>query len=141
MSDNNGSGINAFFLGMIVGGVLGVLLAPEKGEETRKKVKENWREWSKRALEMAEELREEGAPRIEGAMETLRPMVNEAASVVEPIAEGARERIEPYAEQVHDTAERSIPVIKRELDEVANRARDELEKRSRHLRPRFFSGV
>jgi gas vesicle protein len=141
MSDNGGSNTNAFLLGIVVGGVLGVLFAPENGEETRKKVKDNWREWSRKALEVAEGLREEGAPRIEEAMETLRPMVDKAASAVGPAVEGARGRIEPYAEQVRETAERSIPVVKQELDEAADRARAELERRSRRSRPRFFSGV
>lgn len=33
--DNSGESILAFLLGGIVGGVLGVLLAPQRGEETR----------------------------------------------------------------------------------------------------------
>ena len=49
--ENTGKIIAAFLAGAAAGASLGLLLAPDKGDETRKKVKETLDEWSEKAAE------------------------------------------------------------------------------------------
>lgn len=139
MSDHyHGSNTNAFLLGLIVGGVLGILFAPDKGEETRKKVRKNYKEWSKQALEMAEELGEEVKPRVEEAVETIsRSGIAEDVEqtrTIQPIVQEAGEIIEPRLEEAQET-------VKEGFDEVVQRARAELKRRIQRPRPQQFKGV
>jgi len=49
-NNNSGDGLAAFILGGVVGGVLGLLLAPRKGEETRELLTD-WLEESRQKTE------------------------------------------------------------------------------------------
>lgn len=49
--ENTGKIIAAFLAGAAAGAGLGLLLAPDKGDETRKKVKEALDEWNDKASE------------------------------------------------------------------------------------------
>ena len=49
--DNAGKVIAGFLAGAAAGASLGLILAPEKGEMTRKKIKEAMDEWSEKASE------------------------------------------------------------------------------------------
>jgi gas vesicle protein len=142
MSDGRGSNINAFLLGTIVGGVLGVLFAPDKGEETRKKIKENYKDWARKALEMAEDLGEGVEPYVEKAAEVVEPVVANVKRVVDqpkPLAEEiGREGEESVAAP---SVEGNLPTAKEELERVSDQARVELKKRDQKSRPRFFKGI
>jgi len=144
MSDNSGSTINAFLLGLIAGGVLGVLFAPDKGEETRQKLKKNYKEWYKKALEVAEELQvAEGEPRQ--GREEVEPKVEQAAQMITPIGQEvtaeAREITQPYLEKAQEAVGEGLTSAKQELDRAVSQARVELKKRVQRSRPRFFKGV
>jgi len=147
MSDNHGSNINAFLFGVMVGGLLGVLFAPDEGKETRRKLKENWREWSRRALELAEGLQEEVGQGVEQAVGTLEPIVHEVQSqqAVQPSSEpsegGPLHSEGVYGKEVRGEVGRSLPEAKEGLDQAVRRARAELRKRVRRPRPQFFRGV
>lgn len=49
---------NSFALGLIIGGILGILYAPAKGEETRKVLKKLLEEWAKKGEGLSGELGE-----------------------------------------------------------------------------------
>ena len=68
--ENSGEGVVAFLLGGLIGGALGLLLAPRKGEETRKAlldwVEEN-RERTERFLDEERHVIEEGKEKLSAA--------------------------------------------------------------------------
>lgn len=53
--ESTGKIIAAFLAGAAAGASLGLLLAPDKGEDTRKKVKETLDEWSEKASQQYDE--------------------------------------------------------------------------------------
>ena len=77
----------AFAFGALAGGVAALLLAPEKGEVTRKRLKEGARELMERGETFAGEIR--GA--AEGAIKTATGTVRRQAEAVRgALAEGTR---------------------------------------------------
>ncbi|MCF6192515.1 MAG: YtxH domain-containing protein [Candidatus Hydrothermae bacterium] len=60
-TSQKGGGFGSFVLGLLVGGLMGLLLAPEPGEEARKKLKDR----GERALEEIRRLQEEILRRLE----------------------------------------------------------------------------
>ncbi len=60
-ASEKGGGFGSFLLGLLVGGLLGVILAPEPGEETRKRLVSR----GERALEEIRRLQEEILRRLE----------------------------------------------------------------------------
>jgi len=102
MSDSSGSNINAFLIGLIIGGALGVFFAPDKGEETRRKFKENYKEWSKKALEEAEEL-QEAHDRAVRSLEDVQTAYGEQKACVERLREGLNRK-----QKVLAAAERTV---------------------------------
>jgi len=151
MSDNRGSNINAFLLGMIVGGVLGVLFAPGKGEETRRKLKENWREWSKKMLEVAEGFGEEFPeklkeiePHIEPVTETVQPLrqlADEIKPVIGNLTEEAEGWVQPVIESAQEIAGEKFPEVGNTLGQVVDQAQAGFKKQGRRIAPRFFKGI
>ena len=111
MADNgNGS---SFALGFLVGGILGtvvgILIAPKPGVETRAELAERSEVWRLRAEEMAATVRERMGPAVEGVRERVTPAV-----------EVVRERVGPVVEQVSARVGRSSgPVISPDGDEAA----------------------
>jgi gas vesicle protein len=69
----------AFLAGAVAGGVTALLLAPEKGPETRKKLRKR-----------AGDLFEKGEGYLEAAMEGFREHIDES---VAPVAEAIREKM------------------------------------------------
>lgn len=55
--ENTGKVIAAFLAGAAAGASLGLLLAPDKGDDTRKKVKDALDEWTEKAGEQYQKYR------------------------------------------------------------------------------------
>ena len=96
MADNNSS----FVLGLVIGGVLGtvvgIMIAPKSGSETRAELIERSEAWRLRAEEMAATVRDQMGPAVEGVRERVTPAV-----------EAMRERVNPVVEQVSSRVGRS----------------------------------
>ena len=84
------SNVGPFLLGMLCGAVLGILLAPEKGEVTRKKLK------SKTA-----ELKDKLEPSLENIREKVTPVVEELSQRAEPVLAGFR-KLEQFEDDVKE---------------------------------------
>lgn len=83
----------AFALGAVVGGVAALLLAPEKGEVTRKRLKDGATELAKRGETLVGEIRGATAEAIKAAADTAR---RQTEAVKGAVAEGAK----TYREQL-----------------------------------------
>lgn len=96
MADNNSS----FVLGLMVGGVLGtivgIMIAPKPGSETRAELIERSDAWRLRAEEMAAMVRDQ-----------MGPAVDEVRERVTPAVEAMRERVSPVVDQVSSRVGRS----------------------------------
>ncbi|HWQ02867.1 MAG TPA: YtxH domain-containing protein [Candidatus Nitrosotenuis sp.] len=69
MSDNSGSKISYFLVGLGVGALLGILFAPKSGEETREYLREKAEEGREYAQRKAKELRERAEEMVERGKE------------------------------------------------------------------------
>ena len=107
MADNNSS----FVLGLVVGGVLGtvvgIMIAPKSGSETRAELIERSEAWRLRAEEMAATVRDQMGPTVQGVRERMGPAVEGVRERVTPAVEAMRERVNPVVEQVSARVGRS----------------------------------
>ena len=83
----------AFALGVVAGSVVALLFAPEKGEVTRKRLKDGATQLAKRGETLAGGIREATAGAMKAAADTAR---KQAEAVRGAVAEGAK----TYREQL-----------------------------------------
>ena len=100
--DGGWSFVSGFFLGAIIGGVAGILLAPKAGSETRAELREQSETWRARAEELAAKAREQLGPTMEGIRERVGPTVEGVRERVGPAVETVRERVGPAVETVRE---------------------------------------
>ena len=82
MSDNVGSKVSFFLVGLGIGALVGILFAPKSGEETREYLSQKADEGREYAQRKARELRERAEDIIERGKETaVRQKENLAAAV------------------------------------------------------------
>ena len=74
MSEKNHSSLWPFLLGFLTGALLGVLFAPAKGEESRKKLKKKAQEAKEKYGSMASEIKEKVEPVMEEISEIGKPI-------------------------------------------------------------------
>ena len=105
-------------MGGILGAVIGILIAPKAGAETRSELAERSDLWRARAEEMAATLRERVGPAVESARGKVAPAV-----------EGVRERVAPVVEQVSSRMGRTRD-IGEVLDDGASFAEDGADEKA-----------
>lgn len=120
-NDNGGSFITGFLMGGIVGAVIGLLLAPKPGSQTRADLMDQSETWRIRAEEIAARVRESVAPVIEGMRESGTPG-----------AEGDRGHIGQRMDTGYEAADlvaghRTAAVSQRSANEPAGDGRMETE--------------
>lgn len=89
MSGNNTKLIGALLLGAAVGVAIGVLLAPDKGAETRKKIAED-----------AEDLKHEAEEEVQEVINAIKKKVSEMEATLSKGFDKAKEMVEEKAHQV-----------------------------------------
>ena len=84
MADNDSghSFVSGFLLGGIVGAVVGILLAPKTGSETRASLLEQSETLRTRAEELAARVREQVGPTVETVRERVSPVAERVAARV-----------------------------------------------------------
>ena len=89
-SDSGGSFVAGFLMGGIVGTVVGILLAPKPGSETRADLLEQSELLRARAEELAARVRERVGPAMEGVRERVGPAVDGVRGVLRLLRPRAR---------------------------------------------------
>jgi gas vesicle protein len=82
MSNNTSKILTALAAGIAIGGVLGILFAPDKGEHTRKKIADNGKKLSDSLMETVKE----GKNKLSGLRNNLREKADSLADSVEEFA-------------------------------------------------------
>lgn len=141
--NKNSSFSKGFFWGAVIGGILGVLFAPEKGEDTRKKIKETAKDYEDKGKEALEKAGQE--------LEKARIKYEEAAKKIEPVIEKAKEKIEevkvksePYVEIAKEKATQVKEFIQENKDPVADTLEDlanEILDEGKIVKKRYFKGT
>lgn len=83
MSDNVGSKVSFFLVGLGIGALIGILFAPKSGEETRDYLSSKAEEGRDYAQKKARELRERAEDLIERSKEILAKQKDAISSAVE----------------------------------------------------------
>ena len=91
MSDNVGSKISFFIVGLGVGALIGILFAPKSGEETREYLSGKAEEGKEYAQKKARELRERAEDLIERSKEIMSRQKDAVASAVGSAVEAGKE--------------------------------------------------
>jgi gas vesicle protein len=80
MSDKNGNGIMALLAGAAIGAAIGVLFAPDKGSETRKKMKDGFDDLKDQAKSKWGSLEEETKEKFSETKDNLKETVEDFLS-------------------------------------------------------------
>ncbi len=83
MSDNAGSKISYFLVGMGIGALIGILFAPKSGEETREYLSQKAEEGKEYAQKKARELRERADEVIERGKQVAGRQKDQISAAVE----------------------------------------------------------
>ena len=105
MSSNKLYFVGGLFLGTIIGGTLGVLLAPDAGEQTRKKLAEGTEEALGNAYDQAVEYGENLKEQFQDMQEQFTERVNEY-----------KNQIESKIQEIQDEVEQDIADLNEELE-------------------------
>ena len=140
---NPGSFFKGLLWGTAIGTVLGVLFAPDKGEETRKKVKKTAKVYEEKGRETIEKAKiefEEAKKKYENMRLAAEPYIEEAKEKYEEFKTNA----EPYVEEAKD----KYSVFKKEAEkgkgtvvETLENLSDDVEDTAKKIKKKYFRGV
>jgi len=83
MAENIGSKVSYFLVGLGIGSLIGILLAPKSGEETREYLSQKAKEGNEYAQKKARELRERAEDLVERGKEMLTQKKEQIESAVD----------------------------------------------------------
>ena len=113
------------FLGAAVGGLLGILFAPEEGTKTREKLKRRLEEDSVKGRELAREVSE----KVAEVREKAEPIISEMREKLQPVLEKIESLSEPVKEEVASYVEELKDEIGEKVDDMDG------------MKKRFFKGI
>lgn len=111
--DNNKNTMTAFLLGLIAGGVTALLLAPDSGRETRRRVREGVRQGTDAAAERARRVREQVGSYTEEVRRQAQNLSGTARDTAGGISSKASAQVEAVKEAWHEGKE----AYRRELEQ------------------------
>jgi len=121
MSSNKLYFVGGIFLGTIVGGVLGLLLAPASGDETRKKIVEGTEETLgnvyDQAMEYSENLKEQFQDIQEQMTERIGQYKNQIESKIQEIQDEVSQDIEILDEELEDIKKEEAKAAAEKLED------------------------
>ena len=141
--NKGGSFSKGFFWGAVIGGILGVLFAPEKGEDTRKKIKETAKDYEgkgKETLKKAEQELEKAKIKYEEAAKKVGPVIEKAKEKIEEV----KVKSEPYVEFAKEKASEVKEFIQENKDPVEDTLEDlanEILDEGKLIKKRYFKGT
>jgi len=108
MSDRrSGDGFfQGLLFGILGGAVMGILFAPEPGEETRKRLKKKGKELRDKAVEIAGEVEDAVGPLVEEAKRGVKEVAEEIEDAAEPVKDTARQKLDDLEEELARTKRR-----------------------------------
>jgi gas vesicle protein len=96
MSENTGSKVSYFLVGLGVGTLLGILFAPKSGEETREYLADQADRGREYAQKRARELRERAEEMVERSKEILATQKEQIAAAVDAGKDTYREKVKAH---------------------------------------------
>jgi gas vesicle protein len=129
MSNNKLYFVSGLFVGTIIGGALGVLLAPTSGEETRKKIFEGTEEVLgnayDQAIEYGENLKEQLQDMQEQFTDRVGQYKNQIESKIQEIQDEVNQDIEELNEELESLQEEENQ-LKEEIEESSEESKEEV---------------
>ena len=83
-NDSGGSFVTGFLIGGIIGTLVGIVLAPKSGSDTRADIADQSEIWRERAEGMAARVRDNVGPTIESVKHSLNPAVENLKERLSP---------------------------------------------------------
>jgi gas vesicle protein len=117
--------VKGVFWGTLIGGILGILFAPEKGEETRKKLKKLTAEYKGKG--------ESALVVAKGEAEKAKVKYEQYKQKADPYIEAAREKIS----EIEKTIEREKGPTMDKIQDFADTLEDEAKK----IKKKYFKGI
>jgi gas vesicle protein len=109
---NAGGVVAALFIGLIMGGILGILFAPKSGKETRKEL-----------IEKSEKIIEKGKEGLGDVVEKTKDLAQVGKQKIEELKNAGEEMWEKGKKKVEDTANK-IKIVVSESKTKAKEAED-----------------
>ncbi len=140
-NDNGGSFASGAVLGSILGFALGVLLAPDSGTNTRKKIKDTGQKYIEDGKEKFEEFKDKAEPYMENLQEKLAEVKEKA----EPYIADFQERVVPVLQDLEEKARSmSDPIgdeIAEKIQDLTGAFEEKPEPKKKPTKKRLFNGL
>lgn len=145
MSQESNSFYKGLVFGSILGGIAGVLLAPEEGEKTRKKLSQKLelikKDYGPLITELSQKAGHDFAPMAEAIKQKTAVVQKEVEKKVEPVVKVAEKEVQEAVKELKEV----VAKVEKEAEVVTQKAaaiKPTITKPpTRRKSPRFFKGA